>query len=145
MRVIAGCRRLAQRGFSYAEVLLSVMLLAILLVPAMQALNTAILGGSSNQLTRQLNLRSKMEEVLSKPFGVLYAETYLSGGNTTTSVSTIFSDAAGTADRRVVVFYRFDAATNALSSNNTGLLYVSAYYEADGSTSALNTLVGRWW
>ena len=86
-----------------------------------------------------------MEEVLSKPFNDLYAETYLSGGNTTTSVSTKFSDAAGSVDRHVVVLYRFDAATNALSTNDTGLLYVSVYSEADGSANALNTLIGRWW
>ena len=143
----------SQRGFSYAEVLLSIILLAILLVPAMQALNTAILGSSNDLATRQLALRSKMEEVLSKPFGKLYAETYRTGGNTTTSVSAPvddpfnpgFSDASGSTNRRVVVFYRFDAATNALSSNDTGLLYVNVYYEAEGSTNALNTLVGRWW
>lgn len=134
-----------QRGFSYAEVLLSVMLLAILLVPAMQALNTAILGGSNNLAARQLNLRSKMEEVLSKPFGVLYAETYLVGGNTPTSVSASLSDASGVPDRRVVVLYRYDVLTNALSSNDTSLLYVGVYYEAEGSTNAINTLIGRWW
>lgn len=134
-----------ERGFSYAEVLLSVMLLAILLVPAMQALNSAILGGSNNLAARQFNLRNKMEEVLSKPFGKLYAETYLTGGNTITSVSASFSDASGAADRRIVVLYRFDAATNALSSNDTGLLYVSVYYEAEGNANALNTLAGRWW
>jgi len=44
-----------------------------------------------------------------------------------------------------MVLYRFDAATNALSSNDTGLLYVSVYYAADGSANALNTLAGRWW
>lgn len=134
-----------QQGFSYAEVLLSVMLLAILLVPALQALNNAIMGGSNNLAARQLNLRSKMEEVLSKPFGVLYAETYLTGGNTSTSVSANFSDASGAPDRRVVVLYRYDAVTAALSSNDTGLMYVSVYYEAEGSAGALNTLLGRWW
>ena len=45
-----------QRGFSYAEVLLSVILLAILLVPAMQALNSAIAGGSSNVAARHSEL-----------------------------------------------------------------------------------------
>lgn len=134
-----------QRGFSYAEVLLSVMLLAILLVPALQALNTAILGSSNNLAAKQLSLRSKMEEVLGKPFGVLYAETYLVGANTATSVSTSLSDAYGAPDRRVVVLYRYDAVTAALSSNDIGLMYVSVYYEAEGSANALNTLVGRWW
>lgn len=136
-----------QLGFAYAEVLLSVILLAILLVPALQALNTGIAdnAGTTAVATRQLRLRSKMEEVLSQPFNQLYAETNLSGGNTTTSVSTNYSDASGVADRRVVMFYRFDAATNALSANDTGLLYVNIYYEAEGSAVALNTLVGRWW
>lgn len=139
--------RAAQRGFSYAEVLLSVVLLAILLVPALQALNTAIAGssGATGLPARQLKLRSKMEEVLSKPYGQLYAQTSLPGGNTTTSVSASLSDASGNADRRVAVLYRFDVATNALSATDTGLLYVSVYYEAEGSANALNTLTGRWW
>lgn len=145
MPATRGFRRPVHRGFSYAEVLLATMLLALLLVPALQALNTAILGGSSTLLTRQLGLRNKMEEVLSKPFGTLYAETYLVGGNTSTSVSANFSDAAGVPDRRVVVLYRFDAATQTLSGSDTGLLYVSTYYEVDGGAVALSTLVGRWW
>ncbi|MDO8208472.1 MAG: hypothetical protein Q7T38_11760 [Gallionella sp.] len=136
-----------QRGFAYAEVLLSVLLIAILLVPALQALTGAIAGSSSNLAARQFALRGKLEEVLSQPFGKLYAETFLPGGNTATSVSANFSDLAGITDRRVVVLYRFDAATGALSAGDTGLLllYVSVYYEADGSASALNTLAGRWW
>jgi hypothetical protein len=134
-----------QQGFSYAEVLLSVLLLAILLVPAVQALNTGIAGRGHNPASQQLSLRSKMEEVVSNPFGELYSETNMPGGNTLTSVSTKFSDAAGATDRRVVVLYRFDAATNLLSSTDTGLLYVNVYYETEGSANALNTLVGRWW
>ena len=60
-------------------------------------------------------------------------------------MSSNFSDATGVTDRRVVVFYRYDVATNALSANDTGLLLVSVYYETDGSGNALNTLAGRWW
>lgn len=135
----------AQRGFAYAEVLLSVALLGILLVPAMQALSTAISGGTGNLAARQLALRSKMEEVLSRPYSALYAETALVGGNTPTSVSPSFSDTAGATDRRIVVLYRFDAASNALSLTDKGVLFVSVYYEADGSATALNTLAGKWW
>lgn len=135
----------SQGGFSYAEVLLSVILLAILLVPAMQSLNSAISGGSSSVAAKQLNLRNKMEEVLSKPYKLLYAETSVSGGNTTTSISANYSDAAGATDRRVVVLYRYDTTSNALSSSDTSVLYISVYYEAEGNTNALNTLVGRWW
>jgi Tfp pilus assembly protein PilV len=134
-----------QYGFSYMEVLLSVVLMAVLLVPAMQALDNAISGGSNNFAARQLNLRNKMEEVLSKPYNSLYDQTSVSGGNTTSSISASLSDASGATDRRVVTIYRYDTASNALSATDTGVLYVSVYYEADGSTNALNTLVGRWW
>lgn len=129
-----------QSGFSYTEVLVSVVLLGILLVPAMEALSTAISGSTGNSTERQLALRSKMEEVLSQPFNTLYAETYLPGGNTVSSVSATFSDAS-----RAVVLYRFDAASNVLSNGDTGLVNVSVYYAAEGSANALNTLAGRWW
>ncbi len=140
-------RRIQLRGFAYTEVLLSVLLLGILLVPAMQALNAGISGNAatSGVASRQMAIRSKMEDLLSKPFGTLYAQTYLGGGNTTTSISSTYSDAPGTANRRVVVFYRFDATTNVLSANDTGLLYINVYFEDEGSATGLQTLMGRWW
>jgi type II secretory pathway pseudopilin PulG len=134
-----------QHGFSYVEVLLSVVLIAVLLVPAMQSLNGAISGSATNVAARQLNLRNKMEEVLSKPYGTLYAVTSISGGNTATSISTSLSDASGSVNRRAVTIYRYDTSTNALSATDTGVLFVSVYYEADSNAIALNTLVGQWW
>lgn len=139
-------RRPDERGFSYTEVLVSVVLLAVLLVPALEALQSGIAGSQGASLsTRQLMLRDKMERVLAKPFAELYAETYRPGGNTASSVSTAFSDPAGTPGRRNVVLYRHDASTGSLSESDTGLVFVSVYYEAEGSANALNTLVGRWW
>jgi Tfp pilus assembly protein PilE len=135
----------SQHGFAYVEVLLSVLLLSVLLVPALQSLNTGISGSGNNLAARQLALRSKMEDVLATPFGDLYVETFYFGGNTTTSLSATNSDPAGTPNRQVVVLYRFDIATNALSSDDTGLLYVNVYYEAEGPTNGLSTLIGRWW
>lgn len=133
-----------QRGFSYVEVLLSVVLIAVLLVPALQALQSGVSGGQSAAIAaRQARLQALMEQVLAKPFYDLYAQTYLAGGNTTSPNAT-YSDSSGS-DPREVVLYRYDPTTNALSSNDTGLLYVSVYYQSDGSTNALNTLVGRWW
>ena len=135
-----------EEGFAYVEVLLSAVLIATLLVPGLEALQSGIAGGTSGTTaSRELNLRSKMEAVLSTPFSSLYAQTYLPGGNTPTSVSAAYSDAAGTPDRRVVVLYRYDALAQALSAADTGLIHVSVYYAADGSAGALNTLVGRWW
>jgi hypothetical protein len=135
-----------QRGFFYAEILLSVVLLAVLLVPALQALQSGIAGGQNSSLAaRQLALRDKMEQVLAKPFYDLYAETYRSGN--ATSANVLFSDPASAPDRRNVVLYRYNASAVPpdLSANDTGLLLVKVYYQADGPTNALNTLVGRWW
>lgn len=138
--------RAGNRGFAYAEVLLSVVLLTALLAPALQALQAAAIGSPTAAATPgRLVLQSKLEEVLAAPFSKLYGETYLAGANTTTSVSAAFSDAAGAAQRRLVVIYRYDASTRALSTADSGLAYVSVYYEAEGPAGALNTLVGRWW
>ncbi len=136
-----------ERGFSYVEILLSVVLLTALLVPALQALQSSVAGGQSPSLAaRQFTLRDKMEQVLAKPFADLYAQTYLAGGNTT-SADALFSDPAGAPDRRMVVLYRYKASASAgaWDGGDTGLVFVSVYYEAEGSANGLNTLVGRWW
>ena len=136
----------AQRGFSYVEVLLSVVLLAVLLVPALESLQSAIAGNANAALVgRHLALQDKMERVLSRPFADLYTQTYAPGGNTTTSVSASLSDAAGTPQRRNVVLYRYDASAKALSAADTGLVFVAVYYENEPADRALTTLVGRWW
>ena len=136
----------AQRGFSYVEILLSVVLLAMLLVPALEALQTGITGTqSAAQLARHQALRDKMELVLSKPFADLYAQTYLPGANTGDWVSASLSDPAGAPNQRNVVLYRYDATTRALSSADTGLLYVAVFYQGQSGDAGLSTLVGRWW
>jgi hypothetical protein len=140
-RISAACR-----GFSYVEVLLSVALMVTLLVPAMRALEAGIMGTPARAFTTaRAGLQTKMEEVLAAPFSRVYAETYLPGGNTTSSVSAAFSDAPGTPDRRVVVLYRYDALTKAVATADTGLVFVSVYYTSQGSSGALNTLAGVWW
>jgi type II secretory pathway pseudopilin PulG len=131
-----------KRGFSYVEVLVSIVLMAALLTPATQALQAGIAAGATHKSTaaNQQLLRAKMEEVLAKPFSSLYAETYLTGGNTTTSISAAFSDPVGP-NRRTVILYRFDGS--ALSSSDTGLLWVQVAYE--GTNQTLTALTGKWW
>lgn len=140
-----------QRGFSYAEVLLSISLIIILIVPAMQALNGAIRGGANCLAERQFLLRNKMEEVLSKPFEEIYTEASTTSATNTNST---FSDAAtpvtndtcGSTYRRMVVLYRTtNANTATFTSTDSGLVYAQVYFSSEGATNALNTLVGRWW
>ena len=146
MRRRGATRQRAAHGFSYSEILLSVVLIGILLVPAMDALQAATRGTPVDAATPgTLFLQSKMEEVLAAPYSTLYGETYVAGGNTTTSVSAVFSDAAGAAQRRVVTIYRYDPSLRALSANDTGVAFVSVYYETVGAAGGLATLKGRWW
>lgn len=135
-------RSLRSAGLAYVEVMVALMLVVTALVPALNALQSSV---RSSQLlgtiaARDALLRGKMEEVLGLPFETLNAETFLSGGNTTTSVSTALSDSAGS-DRRIVILYRSDGT--ALSSADTGLVRVRVAYEAGGT--ALETLRSKWW
>lgn len=131
-----------QRGLSYIEVLVATVLIVVALVPAMNALRSATSAGAvlQTEAVAAQRLRSKMEEVLAKPFAFLYAQTYLVGANTPTSVSDALSDPAG-ADRRLVVLYRYDGSS--ATAADTGLLRISV---SDGTGApALETLKGRWW
>jgi Tfp pilus assembly protein PilE len=138
-------KRAPSRGYSHVEVLVSVVLLGVLLVPALEALQTGITTNQGAALAaRHAALRDKMERVLAKPFYELYVETYTPSGNTP-SASAKFSDLAGADNRRNVVVYRYDPAANARTANDTGVLFVAVYYESDGPNAALSTLLSRWW
>src|SRR5207302_11086942 len=105
------------RGVTYIEVLLSVVLPVVVLVPAMEALQSGLANSQSTAaLARELKLREKMEIALASPFATLYAETYAAGGNPTTSLSASLSDPAGSAARRNIVLYRYDPSTGTLSN-----------------------------
>lgn len=133
-----------ERGFSYVEVLLSMILLAVLLVPALESLQTGIIGSQAAAITtQQLALRDKMERVAARPFYDLYAMTYQPGGNNA-GINAALSDPAGTPNRRAVALYRYDPAAATLTNNDTGVVAISVYYESQPGI-ALNTLVGRWW
>lgn len=132
------------RGVAYIEVMVALVLVVSALIPALDALqigvrSQAVLAGSA--VSRDAALRAKMEEVLAKPFETLYAETYLTGGNTTSSISTALSDAAGE-QRRIVILYRTDGS--ALSATDTGLVRVRVAYETGGG-NALETMRSKWW
>jgi hypothetical protein len=135
-------RRPGHRGVAYVEVIVALALVVTALVPALEALQSGVRGNTmlAGIAARDALLRTKMEEVLARPFDALNAETYLSGGNTTSSVSAALSDAAG-AERRIVILYRTDGS--AVSSADTGLLRIRVAYEAGGI--ALETLKAKWW
>ena len=87
--------------------MVALVVVVIALVPALNAMQLGLRGSQllGAIAVRDTSLRGKMEEVMARPFDTLNAETFLSGGNTTTSVSSALSDAAG-AERRIVILYR---------------------------------------
>ncbi len=95
-------------GFSYVEVLVASMLIAITLVPAVNAIFSGTLGGSihTEQAVDHYRMTGKMEEVLAAPFDDLQQAADLAGGPGV--IVDAYSDSAGT-DRHCLVFLsRYD-------------------------------------
>lgn len=95
-------------GFSYTEVMVAVFLIAIVLVPAIDALQGGVEGGAvhSQINTQQSRLSSLMEQVLARPFNELESAADTAAGPTVVVDS--LSDTPGTPDRRLVFLARYD-------------------------------------
>ncbi len=128
-------------GFSYVEVLVATVILTLSLVPALDALQTGIIGSRVGASLTQVHvrLRSKMEAVLAKPFTTLQsAEAAAAGGPST------YSDAIGSPGRRLVFLSRYDgddadADGDPTTGTDVGLLKVRVELEA--TPHMLETLV----
>jgi type II secretory pathway pseudopilin PulG len=116
-------RRLA--GFSYVEVLVATALLALALVPALEALEIGVRGGGVHEAELALHYRAlaALEEVLAQPFGDLQAEATAAAG-----AASAYSDPPGTVDRRLVYLSGHDADGD--SVDDPGLLRVRVEIEA---------------
>ncbi len=131
-----------QLGLTLVEVLISVVLLAILLVPAINALQTSIVGAEvhSDVSASHYRLTSAIEELLSEPFADLADAATVAGGPT---ALTSYSEAAGTPGRLLVYlsFYDGDNADSdddAFTGTETDLLWLRV--EIEGSVNALETI-----
>lgn len=130
-------------GFSYIEVLVATFLIAIVLIPAIESLQSGIQGSSvyALQVENHYRLTGKLEEVLAMPFTELEQEADAASGPTV--VIPAYSDSAGTDERRLVFLARYDG-DNADSDNDpftgtdSGLLWVRV--EIEGSQEAIETL-----
>lgn len=140
------------------EVLVATMLLAIMLVPAIQALGTGVLGSEvhTSMVEERYAVLSRLEEVLAEPYSMLTAAADAAGNYKT---PTSYSDADGTPNRRIVYLGLYDAADadgdgnvyTVLDPNldgdsdpytgYTGPLWVRV--EVEGSVTALETLTAR--
>jgi len=143
-----------QNGFSYLEVLIASLMVAIALVPAMNALQTGILSANIHQtLTTQYYLRlKKIEELQAEPFINLLAAAKTATNATTASS---YSDAAGSKNRSLVYLALYDADANPFTivdsnkdldndvytGDTANLLWVKVLTEGD--SEGLETLINR--
>lgn len=96
-------------GFSYLEVMISVLLIATVLVPASDLLSSALQGSQIHEERSAAHYRlvAKMEEVLARPLPELRQQADSAGSPNV--VIDAYSDSAGTYQRRLVYLSRYDA------------------------------------
>ena len=132
-------------GFSYMEVLVATLLLALTLVPALDALQPAVKGTGihESEAVRHFHLMAKLESVLAQPFGMLDDEALALSDPTLPSPN--YSDASGANDRRLVYLSRYDADNadgdgDVFSGTDQGLLWIRI--ELEGTGKSIETLTG---
>ncbi|MCU7945980.1 MAG: hypothetical protein KZQ72_04950 [Candidatus Thiodiazotropha sp. (ex Cardiolucina cf. quadrata)] len=133
-------------GFSYTEVLIAVFLIAISLVPALNALHSGVLGSDihATEAVHHHRLISRMEDVLARPFIELEQEADAVAGPTT--IIDTYSDASGTDGRCLVYLSRYDSDNvdsdnNPFTDTDDGLLWVKV--EIDGTHNAIESLTSQ--
>jgi prepilin-type N-terminal cleavage/methylation domain-containing protein len=143
-----------QKGFSYIEVLIATVLIAIALVPAMNALQTGILSANVHKTltTEQYARLKKIEELQAEPFTSLLSVAKSAASNL---IATSYSDAPGTANRNLVYIALYDADADPFiitdsnkdddsdpyTGDTANLLWVKVL--TDGSSQGLETLISR--
>lgn len=134
-----------QSGLTLVEVLVSVILLAIVLVPAMRAIQTGIIGAEvhSEIASGHHQLTSRLEELLAEPFADLSDAAIAAGAPT---VPSSYSDPTGPPGRLLVYLSLYDG-DNADTDNDpfTGtdadLLWIRV--DIEGSVHTLETITAR--
>lgn len=121
--------RARQSGLSYVEVLVAGVIIAVMLIPAMEAITPALLQSDSQikRVQRKHALVGIMEEVMSESYSTLEAEAQAVGDPNT--ASDIYSDAAGASDRRLVYLSGFDGDDadgdgDVFTGTDQGLLWI---------------------
>lgn len=92
-----------QQGISYLEVLIATVIIAISLVPALDALKPGIDGTAIHQDRAQITfvLQGKLEQVLAEPFAQLREAAILAGSETT---KTSYSDTTSAVPHEVFIW-----------------------------------------
>ncbi len=142
------------RGFSYVEVLVATFVLAVAIVPAMEALQSGIRAAAVHEtLTQQHSaITTTMENMLSEPYGSLLSAAQTAGNANTPSS---YSDPGGQADRVLVFIALYDADadpftlidpnndgdSNLYTGDSSSLLWLRVAVE--GTEQSLQSLLSR--
>lgn len=110
-----------QNGLSYVEVLLSTIILAVAIVPAMESLTAGIQTAAvhENVISSHYSLMSRMQEVKSLNFTELLNAANTAGGYSSPSS---YSDIAG-AEPRVLVYLSYYDAFDSDSDGNVFTIF----------------------
>jgi len=134
-----------QTGFSYMELLIATLLIVIMLVPALDAMQSGIQGsGIHTELARnQYRMISKMEQTLALPFNELLEQADLVA-DSKILIPPPYSDSAGTESRRLVYLARYDGDDadgdkDPFTGTDSGLLWVRVTIE--DSPRTLETVI----
>jgi len=97
-----------QVGLTYIEVLIAMAIIAVALVPALEALRIGMLGTAVYQSSSSQHyaVTARMEEILAEQHGALVTAAGLAGTPNTPSV---YSDPVTSTDRRIVYLALYDA------------------------------------
>jgi prepilin-type N-terminal cleavage/methylation domain-containing protein len=133
-------------GFSLVEVLVATVLIAITLVPAMDALLPGMAGGGIHETRSEdhYQLLAKIEETLAETFASLDAAAIAAGNPTTpTSYSDVFTYPDGRQITRNIFLSRYDADNadaddDPFTGTDAGLLWVQGIIA--GSSLRIETL-----
>jgi len=127
------------------ELLIATLLIVIMLVPALDAMQSGIQGsGVHTQLAQnQYRMISKMEETLALSFSELLAQADLVA-DSKILIPPPYSDSAGTESRRLVYLARYDGDDadgdkDPFTDTDEGLLWVRVTIE--DSPRALETVI----
>lgn len=137
--------RITQCGLTLVEVLVSIVLLAIILVPAISALQTATIGSNvhTDLASNHYRLTSRLEELLAEPFESLSDAALAAGGPL---VPSSYSDPAGPPGRFLVYLSLYDGDnadtdSDPFTGTDPDLLWI--HVEVEGTAFELQTITAR--
>ena len=134
-----------QSGLSYIEVIVATLLIAVALVPMMEALGPGLQGAQIHRDQAEVNfvLSGKLERVLAEPFADLDAAATAAGHYKN---PTVYSDTGASVPHQVFIWHwdadNADADDDGLTGGDDDILWVRVA-TADGLTD-LQTLISQY-